>query len=100
MLKRIIAKRITGIACALILLAFCRSIWADEVQLKNGDRITGTIVRMENKTLTVTTSYAGEIAIKWDQVETVETDSTVRVVLKDKTSGVGILKSKKDGERV
>ena len=48
---------------ALLLL----SLWlatpaaADEVYLQNGDRLTGTIVKMEDNLLTIQTDYGGEI---------------------------------------
>jgi len=91
-------KKVIALICVVFILAFCRILLADEVQMKNGDRITGTIIKMENKQLTVTTSYAGEIAIKWEQVESIETDSVVHVVLGDETSAHGILRSTKTGE--
>jgi hypothetical protein len=36
---------------------------ADEVRLKNGDKLTGQVVRMEEEKLVLKTTYAGEIAI-------------------------------------
>ncbi len=38
---------------------------ADEVRLKNGDKLTGQVVRMEEEKLVLKTTYAGEIAIAW-----------------------------------
>ena len=38
---------------------------AEQVMLKNGDRLTGAIVSMDGKKLVVKTSYAGEVAIDW-----------------------------------
>ncbi|MBN1840710.1 MAG: DUF481 domain-containing protein [Deltaproteobacteria bacterium] len=79
------------VVCTLVILDFGSNVLADTVRMKNGDRLTGTIVKMEDKTLTFKTTYAGEIAIKWEDVEAVETDSPVRVVLGDETSARGIL---------
>ena len=38
---------------------------ADEIRLKNGDKLTGQVVRMEEEKLVLKTTYAGEIAIAW-----------------------------------
>jgi putative salt-induced outer membrane protein YdiY len=41
---------------------------ADTVVLKNGDRLTGTAVKLDGGKLTFKTGYADAIAIAWDQV--------------------------------
>lgn len=35
---------------------------ADEIRLKNGDKLTGQIVRMQEDKLILKTSYAGELS--------------------------------------
>jgi putative salt-induced outer membrane protein YdiY len=47
---------------------------ADTVVLKNGDRLTGTAVKLDGGKLTFKTAYADAIAISWDQVTTLTTD--------------------------
>lgn len=47
---------------------------ADVVVLKNGDRLTGTAVKLEGGKLSFKTSYADVIAISWDEVSTLNTD--------------------------
>lgn len=48
---------------------------ADELKLKNGDRLTGTIVKADGKTLTLKTDYAGTINISMEAIaEVVSTD--------------------------
>lgn len=42
---------------------------ADEVLLTNGDRLTGTIVEMQDRILTLQTTYGGQIKIAWGAVE-------------------------------
>jgi putative salt-induced outer membrane protein YdiY len=56
---------------------------ADSVTLRNGDRLTGTIVRKENGTLILKTSYAGEVKIKWGEVAALRTDQPVEIQLSD-----------------
>ena len=64
---------------------------ADEVLLKNGDRITGKIDRLENNVLTVDTSYAGTLAIRWEEVEKLSTDGPVTTVFSEKSSLRGVI---------
>lgn len=55
---------------------------ADVIHLKNGDRLTGTIINMEDTKLTFWTKYAGEITLFWQDVETFAVEDTAKVVLK------------------
>ena len=41
---------------------------ADQVTLKNGDRLTGTIEKSDGKTLLLKTDFAGEVTLQWDAV--------------------------------
>ncbi|HVZ60413.1 MAG TPA: DUF481 domain-containing protein [Terriglobales bacterium] len=47
---------------------------ADEVALKNGDHVTGSVVRLDAGKLTLQTEYAGAIQIDWDKVESVRAE--------------------------
>ena len=47
---------------------------ADTVVLKNGDRLTGTAVKLEGGKLTFKTAYADAIAIAWDQISSLKVD--------------------------
>jgi len=38
----------------------CAQLLADQVALKNGDHLTGTIVDSDGKTLTMKSAFAGE----------------------------------------
>lgn len=71
----------------LILMIFSvATASADVVQLKNGDRISGKIIRMEEDKLVFKTKYAGEINIAWQQVAGISTDEKIKVVLDDGTA--------------
>lgn len=59
------------------------AVLADEVRLKNGDVITGNIVKKETSVLVLQTSYAGEISIQWSEIATVKSEKPVHVVLTD-----------------
>lgn len=71
---------------------------ADEVRLKNGDKLTGQIVRMEADKLILKTRYAGEITITWQEVAAVKTDTSVKVVLKDQTALEGTTEAVEEGK--
>ena len=55
-------------------LAAAPLLRADTVVLKNGDRLTGTAVKLDGGKLTFKTAYADPIAIAWDQVTSLTTD--------------------------
>jgi putative salt-induced outer membrane protein YdiY len=84
--------------CTVFPVILCQSLFADEIRMRNGDRITGKIIRMENKVLTISTSYAAELAVQWPEVESMETDSAVHIVLEDKTSTHGLVTTAGTGE--
>jgi putative salt-induced outer membrane protein YdiY len=65
--------------------------WADQVVMKNGDRITGTIEKQDGKTITVKTADFGSVTAPWDQVASVESDQPVHIALKDGKTLVGKL---------
>lgn len=60
---------------------------ADEVYLRNGDRLTGTVVTMEEEAVTLNTAYGGTITISWKEVERVTTEQPVTVQLRRPVDG-------------
>jgi putative salt-induced outer membrane protein YdiY len=82
------------------------ALWADQVTLKNGDRVTGAIVKKDGDTLTIKTDLMGEVSVKWDQVESVRSDAPLNVVVGDKTvqstlaTSGGEVELKEQGTRV
>jgi putative salt-induced outer membrane protein YdiY len=65
------------LALALLLLAAAPSLHADSVVLKNGDRLTGTAVKLDGGKLTFKTAYADAIVIAWDQVISLTTTTAL-----------------------
>ena len=63
--------------------------WADQVVMKNGDRVTGTILKQDGKAITVKTDSFGIVTAPWDQVASLKSDQPVNVVLKDGKTLVG-----------
>jgi putative salt-induced outer membrane protein YdiY len=79
-------------------LMIVENVMADEIWLKNGDRITGTVKKMEDKVLIFKTAYAGEMSIEWDEITAVTTDAPIEVVLDDDTSFLGRMVPAPEGQ--
>jgi len=89
---------IKAMALLMAMLGLTGKVSADIVTLVNGDRITGTVVKKEKELLKLKTAYAGEIEIKWAQVESLEMDAPVKVMLKDESvvNAIAIAKSNEE----
>ncbi len=58
--------------------------FAETVTLNNGDRLTGAILSMDGKKLTIKTAYAGEVAIDWSSVSQFSSDQPMVITRTDK----------------
>jgi putative salt-induced outer membrane protein YdiY len=76
-----------GIGLVLCLLAV--SARADQVTLKNGDRLTGTIVKSDAKTMLIKTDLAGDVNVDWDAVTSIVSSQPLHLGLKDGQTVVG-----------
>lgn len=82
-----------------ILIFFSLESLADTVWMKNGDRLTGNVTLLNNSKLVLTTDYAGEVTISWNQVSTLETKTPLIVKLsQDKNEKIKIIKPAKEGK--
>jgi putative salt-induced outer membrane protein len=74
----------------LIMFAF-HSIMAlaDQVMLKNGDRLTGDILTSDNKTLVMKTEFAGEVTIQWPAIDEIHSSQQLHVHAKNGQNLVG-----------
>ena len=70
----------------LVYIFFSHAVLADTVKLKNGDVLTGTVIKKETDKLVFKTKYTGEIKIIWSEIATLNTDKPVKVVLADDSS--------------
>lgn len=57
------------------------TLTADQVILKNGDRVTGEVLSKTGETLTLKSQHFGTISVKWEEVREIATDEPVTVVL-------------------
>ncbi len=67
----------------VITIGLVANLFADQITLKNGDRVTGTIVKSDGKKLTVKTESMGEVNIDWSAVETVSSSERLHIGLKN-----------------
>ena len=65
----------------LLFLAFSMAALADQVTLKNGDRISGVVLKSDLKELTLRSEFAGIIKIQWDAVELLNVSAPIYVHL-------------------
>jgi putative salt-induced outer membrane protein YdiY len=70
---------------------FAVSVMADQVTLKNGDRLTGTIVKSDAKTLLIKTEFAGDVSVQWEAVSGIVSTQTLHLALKDGQTIVGMV---------
>jgi small nuclear ribonucleoprotein (snRNP)-like protein len=75
--------------CLAVLLG--NVVWADQVVMKNGDRVTGSIIKKSGNDLTIKTDKFGVVTTTWDQVESVTSDKPVNLVLQDGRTVQGTL---------
>ena len=73
----------------ITLLGFSTTLFADQVTLKNGDRLTGTVVKSDGKDLVLHTDAAGDVTLKLDAIQEIKTDADLHVTLKDGKTAVG-----------
>ena len=68
----------------LVLVCFASDGLADVVTLKNGDRVTGTMVTIKGGTLQLKSDILGDLSIPMDKVSTYAVDKPVAVIIKGK----------------
>ena len=73
----------------IALLGFSSTLFADQVTLKNGDRLTGTIVKSDGKTLVLHTDAAGDVTLNLDAVGEIKAEQSLHVTSKDGKTSVG-----------
>jgi putative salt-induced outer membrane protein YdiY len=70
-------------------LGLSAATFADQITLKNGDRLTGTVVKSDGKVLILHTDAAGDVTIQFDAITQITTAEELHVSLKDGKTAVG-----------
>ncbi len=71
------------------ILLFAHLALADQISLKNGDRLTGTIVKSDEKTLTLKSEFAGVVTVPMDAIVQISSDQQLNVATKDGQTLIG-----------
>jgi len=88
---------ISRLISTLIVTCFvCVIIKADQVTLKNGDRVTGKVVKYDGKTLVLQSDLLGPVSIGMDNVDSISTDKPLYVHLSDGRTVVGLVSARAD----
>ncbi len=81
---------------ACVFMFCCAYALADQVSLKNGDRLSGTIVKSDGKTLLLHTDYAGDVILKWDAIQAIQSSEQLHFELQDGKTAVGSVATSDD----
>jgi hypothetical protein len=79
------------ILCCLLACVLLPAAWADQIVLKNGDRVTGSIIKKDDKNVTIKTDHFGVVVAPWDQVESIIAEKPIHIVLGDGKAVQGTL---------
>ncbi len=74
------------VAGLLLSMLFAIPALADQVVLKNGDRLTGSITKSDGKTLVIKTDYAGDVTVKFDAIQSLTSTGDLNVTMGGKTA--------------
>lgn len=69
------------LTCAAFAAITASLLFADQVVLDNGDRVTGKITKKDGDALTIASDLLGTVTVKWAHVKSVATDDPVTIVL-------------------
>ena len=81
--------RKVGVFALIAFLGLSSALFADQITLKNGDRLTGTVVKSDGKTLVLHTDAAGDVEFKFDAIQDIKTNQPLHVSLKGGKTAVG-----------
>jgi putative salt-induced outer membrane protein YdiY len=73
----------------IIFLGLSSAVFADQITLKNGDRMSGTIVKSDGKTLVLHTEFSGDVTVQFTAITQITTDKELHVTTSDKKTLVG-----------
>jgi len=73
----------------VVFLGASSYLFADQITLKNGDRLTGTVVKGDGKTLVLHTEAAGDVTIQFSAIQEIKTEQELHVSLKGGKTAVG-----------
>jgi putative salt-induced outer membrane protein len=73
----------------IMFLGLTSAVFADQITLKNGDHLTGTVVKSDGKTLVLHTEFAGDVTVQFAAITAITTDKPLHVALSNGQTVVG-----------
>ncbi len=73
----------------LLTMSLSATAWADQIVLTNGDRLTGTIIKSDAKSLIIKSKFAGEVTVDWTAIQQITSDQQLHVGLANGQTVVG-----------
>ena len=84
-------RKYFSVALLAMLAFFSVMALADQVVLKNGDRISGDILKSDSKALVIKTEFAGEVTIQWSAIDEIHSTQSLHVEVKDAQPATGTI---------
>ncbi len=85
--------------CAFLMATLLApAVLADQIVLKNGDRLTGAIAKSDGKTIVIQLELAGAVTVSLDTVTQLTADQPMYLALKDGQTIVGPFATTADGK--
>jgi hypothetical protein len=77
------------VVALILFLGLSSAVFADQITLKNGDRLTGTVVKSDGKVLVLHTEFAGDVTLQFAAITQITTEKELHVSTSDKQTVVG-----------
>ena len=77
------------VVALILFLGLASAVFADQITLKNGDRLTGTVVKSDGKVLVLHTEFAGDVTLQFAAITQITTEKELHVSTSDKQTVVG-----------
>ena len=87
-------SRLFSVLLAVCAVFSCAS--ADQVSLRNGDRLSGRIVKSDRESMTMKTEFLGDVTIQWAAIEEITSDQQLFVTSAGGQVLVGVVSTRGD----
>jgi len=77
------------VVALIMFLGLAPAVLADQITLKNGDHLTGTVVKSDGKVLVLHTEFAGDVTLQFGAITQITTEKELHVSTSDKKTLVG-----------
>jgi putative salt-induced outer membrane protein YdiY len=89
-----------SVPLAVVLFLFAAATFGDQITLKNGDRLSGAIVKVDADKLTIKSELAGDVTLPWSAVVAVVSAQPLHVALKNGQTVEGVISTKEQNIEV